>query len=56
MGAGGGRRFRAGAPVVLVLLMIAAAALPRRALAVTDAADGNVPPAFLRSARVPRGG
>nr|CAB3449034.1 unnamed protein product [Digitaria exilis] len=39
MGAGGGRRFRAGAPVVLVLLMIAAAALPRRALAVTDAAD-----------------
>jgi len=43
MGAGGGaRRFRPGAPV-LVLLLIAAAALPRRALAVTDAADGNVP-------------
>ena len=41
-GGGGARRFRPGAPV-LVLLLIAAAALPRRALAVTDAADGNVP-------------
>jgi hypothetical protein len=41
--AGGGRRFlRPGAPV-LVLLLIAAAALPRQALAVTDAADGNAP-------------
>jgi hypothetical protein len=47
--AGGGRRFlRPGAPV-LVLLLIAAAALPRRALAVTDAADGNAPCSYLCS-------
>lgn len=42
--AGGGRCVRPGAaPVLVLLLLIAAAALPRRARAVTDAGDGNVP-------------
>jgi len=48
--AGGGRCVRPGAASVLVLLLIAAAALPRRARAVTDAGDGNAPcPARLSS-------
>lgn len=41
--AGGGRCVRLGAAPVLVLLLIAAATLPRLARAVTDAGDGNPP-------------